>query len=228
MPSAASQREASIDVLRVADRMTAELAAAPGNAAAIRAMRRALSKELAGASVSAVYAIAHALIARARFGRFVAYELVQHHAHAASSITLEEVERLGDGMASWDQVDCFSCYISGVAWREGRINDGAVKRWAKSPDRWWRRAALVSTVPLNNRARGGSGDAKRTLAICEMLIADRDDMVVKAMSWALRALSVRDAASVRRFVAEHEAELAARVRREVRNKLTTGLKNPRS
>jgi hypothetical protein len=31
---------------------------------------------------------------------------------------------------------------------------------------------------------------------------------------------------VQQFLDEHEAALAARVKREVRNKLTTGLKNP--
>jgi hypothetical protein len=59
-----------------------------------------------------------------------------------------------------------------------------------------------------------------------MLVADSDDMVVKAMSWALRALVVHDADAVGRFLAEHEGILAARVMREVRNKLATGLKNP--
>jgi hypothetical protein len=44
----------------------------------------------------------------------------------------------------------------------------------------------------------------------------RLDMVVKALSWA-----------VREFLAENENVLAKRVLREVRNKLTTGLKNPR-
>jgi 3-methyladenine DNA glycosylase AlkD len=60
-----------------------------------------------------------------------------------------------------------------------------------------------------------------------MLVSDRDDMVVKAMSWALRALVVHDAEVVREFLSEHEDELAARVKREVRNKLRTGLKNPK-
>jgi hypothetical protein len=45
------------------------------------------------------------------------------------------------------------------------------------------KAALVSTVPLNNTARGGSGDAVRTTVICDLLRNDRDDMVVKALSW---------------------------------------------
>jgi 3-methyladenine DNA glycosylase AlkD len=52
-------------------------------------------------------------------------------------------------------------------------------------------------------------------------------MVVKALSWALRELVVHDPDAVRAFLSEHEDVLAARVKREVRNKLTTGLKNPR-
>jgi 3-methyladenine DNA glycosylase AlkD len=52
-------------------------------------------------------------------------------------------------------------------------------------------------------------------------------MVVKAISWALRALIVHDPQAVREFLAEYDQVLAARVKREVRNKLATGLKNPR-
>jgi len=86
---------------------------------------------------------------------------------------------------------------------------------------------VVSTVPLNNKARGGRGDAERTLLICRMLVNDRDDMVVKALSWALRELSKRDLDSAKKFLEENERALAPRVIREVRNKLHTGLKNPR-
>jgi 3-methyladenine DNA glycosylase AlkD len=52
-------------------------------------------------------------------------------------------------------------------------------------------------------------------------------MVVKALSWALRELSKRDPTAVQRFLEQHHGVLAARVVREVRNKLSTGLKNPR-
>lgn len=113
------------------------------------------------------------------------------------------------------------------ALRLQQIGDAEIKRWAKSDDLWWRRAALVSTVPLNNKARGGNGDTPRTLMICEMLIDDREDMVVKAMSWALRELSKRDPQAVQRFVTQHKNTLAARVLREVGNKLRTGKKNPK-
>jgi 3-methyladenine DNA glycosylase AlkD len=89
-----------------------------------------------------------------------------------------------------------------------------------------RRAAVVSTVPLNKRSQGGSGDPERTLAICTLVAADHDDRVAKGLSWALRELISRDRRAVRRFLEENDAALGARVRREVRNKLRTGRKNP--
>jgi 3-methyladenine DNA glycosylase AlkD len=82
-------------------------------------------------------------------------------------------------------------------------------------------------VVLNSPRHGGQGDIPRTLAVCRLLVDDDDDMVVKALSWALRKLVAHDPEVVRGFLAEHEDTLAARVKREVRNKLTTGLKNPR-
>jgi len=85
----------------------------------------------------------------------------------------------------------------------------------------------VSTVPLNVKAQGGTGDAARTLGVCRLLISDRDDMVVKALSWALRSLAQRDTEAVHRFLKDHNSRLAPRVLREVNNKLKTGLKNPK-
>jgi 3-methyladenine DNA glycosylase AlkD len=68
----------------------------------------------------------------------------------------------------------------------------------------------------------------RTLAICRWLASDQDQMVAQALSWALRELVVHDTLAVRNFLDEFEPVLAAQVKREVRNKLTSGLKNPRS
>jgi 3-methyladenine DNA glycosylase AlkD len=134
-------------------------------------------------------------------------------------------------MTTWSDVDCFGCFVAGVAWRTGRIADKEIARFASSQDRWWRRAALVATVPLNAKSRGATsaiGDATRTLAVCTRLLDDRDDMVVKAMSWALRELAKRDPRAVCAFLSEHGERLAARVRREVTNKLNTGRKSLRS
>ena len=80
-------------------------------------------------------------------------------------------------------------------------------------------------MPLNLAAAGGTGGTPRTLDICGRLVDDRDDMVVKALSWALRELVPRDPEAVRGFLADHDGRLAARVRREVATKLDTGRKS---
>ena len=201
------------------------LRAIPARAALLRAERRRISNEVIGLDGSSLLGIAHELI-QAGIARFVAYELVFNHRAAMKSITPEEVTKLGGGMRHWGDVDAFACYIAGPAWRARRIRDALIRTWARSNDWCWRRAALVSTVPLNSRAQGGPGDTKRTLTICGMLVADRHDLVVKAMSWALRELAKRDPENVRLFLSRHGDELAARVVREVNNKLATGLKNP--
>lgn len=194
----------------------------------IRNVGREFSKRLAEAEPEFVLILALNLLELPGFEfRFIAYELVQHHRAAFSTLNVTALEKLGQGMNNWAAVDCFGCYLAGPAWRKQQISDSVVRRWAHAKDRWWRRAALVCTVALNNKARGGVGDTRATLMICRLLTSDRDDMVVKALSWALRELSKRDPGSVRQFLGEHEGILAPRVIREVNSKLKTGLKSPR-
>jgi 3-methyladenine DNA glycosylase AlkD len=130
-------------------------------------------------------------------------------------------------MDSWWTVDAFARTLSGPAWLAGQVSDELILKWAHAPERWWRRAALVSTVALNVRSQGGLGDVPRTLKVCRVLLNDPDDMVVKALSWALRELVVHDPQAVRAFLDEYEGVLAGRVKHEVRNKLKTGLKYPK-
>jgi len=197
------------------------------NAVALRALRREYSKRVQPETAADVVKLATELIARGRVHRFFGDELIMSRSDALATLNRSTVEGLGAHLTSWDQVDCFACCLSGPAWREGQIGDEAIAEWARSEDRWWRRAALVSTVPLNVKARGGMGDAPRTLRICRLLVDDRDPMVMKALSWALRALAMRDSAAVRQFL-EEELRLPALVRREVGHKLATGRKNPGS
>jgi 3-methyladenine DNA glycosylase AlkD len=191
----------------------------------MRKVRRKYSVRLKAESAAYVLEVARLIIDSGKH-RWIAYELVHDHPEAFYSLDRQKLEELGRGIHSWSSVDSFARTLSGPAWREGLISLDTVRDWALSPDRWWRRAALVSTVALNVRSRGGRGDVGNTLAICEMLVADQDDMVVKALSWALRGLIVHDPVAVQGFLSAHEAVLAARVKREVGNKLRTGLKNP--
>jgi 3-methyladenine DNA glycosylase AlkD len=195
--------------------------------AATRTQARALAREFRDEPA--------ALVARARSAfaagdRLLAFEICRAAPRAVAGMTARQVRSFAAGMTEWWAADCFAVFIAGVAWREGALSDAEILRWTASRDRWMRRAALAATVPLNNRSRGADrarGEARRTLAICRRLIHDRDDMVVKALSWALRELARRDRAAVAGFVEKYDGKLAPRVTREVRNKLETGLKNPR-
>jgi 3-methyladenine DNA glycosylase AlkD len=160
--------------------------------------------------------------------RWLAYELIRYHKGAFREIGEAELGELGQGMSSWDEVDSFARTLSGPAWMNGQVTDNLIHKWVRSDDLWWRRAALVSTVAWNTISQGGRGDLPRTLAVCRMLLHDREDMVDKAMSWALRELVRFDSDGLCAFMREHDAELSSRVKREVRNKLTTGLKNPKT
>jgi 3-methyladenine DNA glycosylase AlkD len=196
------------------------------NTAALRAIRREISNDIKDATPDTVLQAA-ALLLQERTDRirFVVYELVSCHKQAFASLDTTVLLKLGKGLNSWSSVDCFALYLCGPVWLKGRIPDRAIITWAESKDRWWRRAALVSTVALSRR--GQTTDIDKIVGVCALARADRDDMVVKALSWALRELAKKHPKQVHGFLAEHRKVLAARVIREVENKLTTGLKSPR-
>jgi hypothetical protein len=88
------------------------------------------------------------------------------------------------------------------------LSDSSINLSGLSVVRWWRRAALVSTVALSRR-----GDTKalaKVARICTLLVSDRDDMVVKALSWALREMAKKHPVEASKFLAEHQHAIAAR------------------
>ncbi len=193
----------------------------------MRTVLRQLLRDLKGQSPGVVLELVCLLRAQGTHeGRQVAYELFDRRKDARSHLKTRDVRSLGRGNDNWASVDAFSVYVSGPVWRDGQISDSEVLRWTRSKDLWWRRTALVSTVPLNMKSRGGSGDADRTLLICRELAGDGEPMVAKGLSWALRALIAVDRRRVEGFLVDQDERLPALVKREVGNKLKTGKKNP--
>jgi 3-methyladenine DNA glycosylase AlkD len=202
---------------------------APGDRslASLRKVRKAINKRLRPETGNTVLRLAEQLIQEHTFAQWFVFEVVHHHQAAMEKLNSATLKRLGQHLSGWGEVDPFACYLSGPAWRENRITDKQILQWATSSNRWWRRVALVSTVALNNRARGGSGDLDRTVLVCEQLKHDRDDMIVKALSWALRELTAHYPKELRKYLKHNSENLPARVLRELGNKLETGLKNPK-
>jgi 3-methyladenine DNA glycosylase AlkD len=216
------------DELESGSAIAAELHALPLRTTPhMRAIRRRYSRTLRQTSAELVLRLAKELCAAGDF-RWFAYELIQNHKAAFARLDAAALEKLGAGINSWWTVDAFARILSGPAWLKGQVPNKVLVRWARSPDLWWRRTALVSTVALNMPSQGGKGDAARTLRMCSLLVRDHDPMITKALSWALRALVACHPVAVRTFLNEHHTELAPLVKREVKNKLRTGLKNPRS
>ncbi|MBC8005548.1 MAG: DNA alkylation repair protein [Verrucomicrobia bacterium] len=154
----------------------------------------------------------------------VAFEFLWRNKKALQALSLQQILSLAKNMDNWVSVDMFCLSITGYCWRMGVLDDQTISQWAKDENLWFRRMALVSTVPLNLRARGGTGDTPRTLHICSMLVDDRKDLVIKALSWALRVLSIADKRAVEQFMDQHAARIHSRVKREVESKLLTGKK----
>jgi len=155
----------------------------------------------------------------------IAFEYIGKDKKALKELTEKDIDEFYVNLDNWVSVDCYSAYLVGYAWRENQITTEKVKSYFKSNDFWIRRIPIVATVSLNQKARGGTGDAKRTLEICKLAVNDHVDMINKALSWALRELAKIEKEPVIEFIEKHKNELHSRVLREVKNKLETGTKN---
>lgn len=192
----------------------------------LRGVVREFARLTKSESERTVVRFALAIIARKTLeGRQCAYEIVAKHKATLRSLKMTDLKRLVKGADNWVSVDVFATMICGPVWRNGQVSDANMEGWGASKDPWLRRVVLASTVALNLKARGGTGDVPRTIAACERAVSDEHVMVHKALSWALRTLIGVDRKPVERFMKQHDAELPALVKREVRKKLATGRKS---
>lgn len=155
----------------------------------------------------------------------VAWDVLAKDRKALAALTPSAARELMSGLDNWVTVDTLGPRVLGVAWRHGALSDDFVRGLQTSENPFERRLALTMTIALNLKSRGGRGDARRTLEVVERALDDRHDLVVKAVSWALRQLVDWDRDAVLHFLAQHDQHVAARVRREVQRKLETGKKN---
>jgi 3-methyladenine DNA glycosylase AlkD len=155
----------------------------------------------------------------------MAFELIGRDRKLMDALNYSDLHDLGKNLDNWASVDHYSVGIFGVLWGRGVVTDGQVNTLLKSDNFWERRIAVVSTVALNLKSRGGKGDTSRTIDVCEKVVDDHHDMIQKALSWALRELSKRDRRAVLDFMERNQNRLANRVVREVNHKLEFGTKS---
>jgi len=122
----------------------------------------------------------------------------------------------------WAMVDHISCDLFSPLLIKFPESAARTDKWARSKNLWLRRASLAAfCIPVRT---GHHLDV--AFAHLEALADDHDPMIWKAVSWLLRSCIRTDRRRVEMFLRTHEDSLAKPVRREVRNKLRTGRKNP--
>jgi 3-methyladenine DNA glycosylase AlkD len=97
---------------------------------------------------------------------------------------------------NWDLVDSSAAQIIGEHLRD--TNRNLLSRLAKSKSMWERRIAIVATFAyLRN------DDFADALKIAELLVADREDLIHKAVGWVLREIGDRDRQAEIDFLQQH-------------------------
>lgn len=116
--------------------------------------------------------------------------------------TFDELDRLLDEFSSWSMTDDFASGKPSITWyllqRYPKETLTLLARWNRSRNRWKRRASVITFT----RAVAASGEyVDVTLRFCKALQHDSDDLVRKAVGWALKDTIRAGPAAKRRVVA---------------------------
>jgi len=123
------------------------------------------------------------------------------HRTPAAIPMLEEMIVTG---AWWDYVDALASYPLGdVLVSDPRRVSAQMRRWARDPDLWKRRAAILCQLRRKHET-----DLARLYDCLEPNLPDREFFMRKAIGWALRQYAWTDPAEVKRFVKANRARLS--------------------
>jgi 3-methyladenine DNA glycosylase AlkD len=167
---------------------------------------RALARRHDGLSLRACRSLLHSRYHEARLLALLI--LVRKYEHgdgalrdAVHRLYLDNTERVNN----WDLVGVSAPRIVG-GWLEDR-DRSELERLARSGSVWERRIAVLATLRFIQR-----GEFEHTFRVADILLADRHDLIHKAVGWMLREVGKRDRAA-------EEAFLATRYRRMPRTML---------
>ena len=102
---------------------------------------------------------------------------------------LKRLESWLPRISSWADHDALVYYLIGPMVMMKPSRTKSVFRWAKSKNRWHRRAACVALIPGTRRKMF----FLEIVRLSDFLLNDRDDMVQKGLGWLLRETAKADA-----------------------------------
>ncbi|MFQ6102340.1 MAG: DNA alkylation repair protein [Anaerolineae bacterium] len=159
--------------------------------------------------------------------RLLAIYLLGRYKRRIPDLTWAHFERWRQDLDNWEVTDGLAVWVLSpwlLADPESRLR--YLQMLIADEGMWSRRLALVATVPIN-RGHTDFTIPDLTLELIDRVKEEKDPMITKAVSWALREMSKMHADRVAAYLEENRGVLAAHVVREVSNKLRTGLKSGR-
>jgi len=121
---------------------------------------------------------------------------------------------------NWASCDVFCTNTVGTFLEMFPKHVTKLKKWAKSPNLWMRRAAAVSLIhPAQKKLFH-----KEVFEIATILLHDGEDLVQKGYGWLLKAASDADQDAVFQFVMAHKATMPRTALRYAIEKMPQSLK----
>lgn len=154
----------------------------------------------------------------------ISHEFVAKNKVFRDQLQPSHINQMLMGLDNWVAVDSFALYISGPAWINNQLSIDNIFEWSDRENVWIRRLAIVSCVPLNRGSKDESWKKDITLALCKKHLKDREAIIHKGISWALRSLLPIYKNAVEIFLDKNVDSVKAFVRKEVLHKIQTGRK----
>lgn len=107
-------------------------------------------------------------------------------------------------ISNWGHCDDFCGHCLGAYFEKYPGHIHKLDEWAKSPNRWFRRASAVCMIYLIRRSK----NFMMVFEIGDILMDDEDDLVRKGMGWLLREAWIRYPSDVYRYLQKNKDRLA--------------------
>lgn len=153
---------------------------------------------------------------REREYQYVAADLLARH-HAVLGLgDLPWLLDLAQEKSWWDTVDCIVKVVGKVVRRSGAKGQREMDRAIRAENFWVRRIAL-----LHQLGRRGETDTVRLFRYAELLAAEKEFFIRKAIGWALRDYAWHDWRAVERFLETTSGPLSGLTVREASKNFRT-------
>ncbi len=158
---------------------------------------RKVAKEFRALPLPQVESLLHSHLHEERLAALVILDLQAAKADAKTRKRIYELYLAStEFINNWDLVDLSAPRLVG-GYLEGRSRR-PLYRLAKSKTLWQRRISILATLHFIRQ-----DDFADTLEIAEILLADKEDLIHKAVGWMLREVGKRDLEALKQFLDRH-------------------------